>query len=239
LYRPSLCVDSEMLKAVFLLLILGSSVQAITEAELQTHIDTAIQAGGGEVVIPPAEVIITRGLLVENAKNLRIIGYDAERSILKSAPGAKVSLLTLKGTATNVRIEKLVFDGGDKTDAVGTTLLDLILSPEKQSEGQGIRVERCIFQNAAGIGIHGSGIARSQIQMCTFMDLGSVAVRLDGGSKAVTVADSHMARCTLAVDLVQTEDCTVTGIEARACGIGIGVGKSARGIQLSRNALDP
>ena len=228
-----------MLKAVLLLLALGSSVHGITEAELQTHIDTAIQAGGGEVVIPPGEVIITHGLVAKDAKNLRIIGYDAERSSLKLAPGAKVSLLTVKGTVTDVRIEKLVFDGGGKTDAVGTTLLDLTLSPEKQSEGQGIRVERCIFQNAAGIGIHGLGIARSQIQMCTFMDLGAVAVKLDGGSKAVTVADSHMARCTLAVDLVLTEDCTVTGIETRACGSGIGVGKSARGSQLLRNTVDP
>jgi hypothetical protein len=229
-----------MRKAVLLLLSIGSSVFGITEAELQAQIDTAIQAGGGEVVIPPGEVLISKGLVVKDAKNLRIIGYDAERSTLKLGAGAKVSLLILEGSVVGVSIEKLVFDGGGAEAASGTSaLLQLAPIPTSKPEDQGIRVERCIFQNATGIGVHGSGISRCQIQICTFKDLGSAAVRLDGACQDVTVADCHMARSAVAVELVHTEGCTVTGIESRACGAGIFVGKSAGGAKLLRNAVEP
>lgn len=64
------------------------SARALPEAELQRYIDEAIKAGGGEVVIPPGVHLIERGLTVKNAKKLRIIGLDAEETVLNLPPVA-------------------------------------------------------------------------------------------------------------------------------------------------------
>lgn len=65
-----------------------SPAQAVTEAEIQRFIDEAIKAGGGEVVIPPGVHVIERGLMVKDAKKLRIVGLDAEETVLKLPPVA-------------------------------------------------------------------------------------------------------------------------------------------------------
>jgi hypothetical protein len=64
------------------------SAQALPEAELQRFIDEAIKAGGGEVVIPPGVHLIERGLMVKDAKKLRIVGLNAEDTVLKLPPVA-------------------------------------------------------------------------------------------------------------------------------------------------------
>ncbi len=73
---------------ILLLLITCPSAQALPEAEIQRYIDEAIKAGGGEVVIPPGVHLIEHGLMVNDAKKLRIIGLDAETTILKLPPVA-------------------------------------------------------------------------------------------------------------------------------------------------------
>lgn len=79
-----------MKRFLFLLLLLPAihPANALTEAEIQKFIDDAIKAGGGEVVIPPGVHVIERGLMVKDAKKLRIIGLDAEESVLKLPPVA-------------------------------------------------------------------------------------------------------------------------------------------------------
>lgn len=64
------------------------SARALPEAEIQHHIDEAIKAGGGEVVIPPGVHVIEKGLKVKDAKKLRLIGLDAEECVLKLPPAA-------------------------------------------------------------------------------------------------------------------------------------------------------
>ncbi len=64
------------------------SARALPEAELQRFIDEAIKAGGGEVVIPPGVHLIERGLIVKDAKKLRIVGLDAENTVLQLPPVA-------------------------------------------------------------------------------------------------------------------------------------------------------
>ncbi len=64
------------------------SARALPEAEIQRYIDEAIKAGGGEVVIPPGVHLIERGLRVKDAKKLRIVGLDAEETVLKLLPVA-------------------------------------------------------------------------------------------------------------------------------------------------------
>ena len=75
---------------LFLLLLLNSAfcpwAAALNEKEIQGFIDEAVKAGGGEVVIPPGTHLITKGLMLKDAKNIRLIGLDAERTILKLPP---------------------------------------------------------------------------------------------------------------------------------------------------------
>lgn len=80
-----------MKSSLLILLLLLSALppaQALTEAEIQRYINEAIKAGGGEVVIPPGIHLIEKGLMVKDAKKLRIIGLDAEGTILKLLPAA-------------------------------------------------------------------------------------------------------------------------------------------------------
>ena len=81
-------VGKGMRNLFFLVLIglLGTRASALTEAEIQGYIDEAIKAGGGEVVIPPGEHLITKGLLLKDAKKIRLVGLDAERCVLKLPP---------------------------------------------------------------------------------------------------------------------------------------------------------
>jgi parallel beta-helix repeat protein len=65
---------------------ISTAIHALTEQEIQGYINDAIKAGGGEVVIPPGTHMITKGLVIQDAKKLRLIGLDAERCILKLPP---------------------------------------------------------------------------------------------------------------------------------------------------------
>lgn len=87
-----------MRKFLLLLLLLAAfhPASALTEAEIQKFIDDAIKAGGGEVVIPPGTHLIERGLMVKDAKKLRITGLDAEETILMLPP---VAYATAAGAA--------------------------------------------------------------------------------------------------------------------------------------------
>ena len=94
------------------------SAQALPEAELQHYLDEAIKSGGGEVVIPPGVHLIERGLRVKDAKKLRIIGLDAEDTVLQlppvayavadgaTAPGAKtIPVKTQRGFKPGMRLK--------------------------------------------------------------------------------------------------------------------------------------
>lgn len=92
---------------VFLVLFLAAlqSAQALPETELQRYIDEAIKAGGGEVVIPPGVHLIERGLMVKDAKKLRIIGLDAEQTILKLPPVAYALAAAAPVGATTIPVK--------------------------------------------------------------------------------------------------------------------------------------
>lgn len=93
---------------------IGTAAHALTEQEIQSYINDAIKAGGGEVVIPPGTHLITRGLVIKDAKKLRLIGLDAERCILKLPPlaYAEVSEATPVGSTRIVckRLQNLRAD---------------------------------------------------------------------------------------------------------------------------------
>jgi len=106
-----------------LLLIALQSACALTEEEIQRYIDEAIKAGGGEVVIPPGVHLIEHGLMIKDAKKLRIIGLDAEETVLKLSPvtyaiatgvteagATKISVKMQRGIKSGMRL-KLECDG--------------------------------------------------------------------------------------------------------------------------------
>jgi hypothetical protein len=114
-----------MKRLLFLTLLLGAlqPAHALPEAEIQRFIDEAIKAGGGEVVIPPGVHLIERGLMLKDAKKLRLIGLDAEETVLKLPPVAyavaagataagatKISVTTQRGFKPGMRL-KLECDG--------------------------------------------------------------------------------------------------------------------------------
>lgn len=69
-----------------LLLVAAPVLQAQSEAAIQQFINEAIQAGGGSVVIPPGTYVIEKGLVLKDAKKIKLTGLDRERTILKLAP---------------------------------------------------------------------------------------------------------------------------------------------------------
>jgi hypothetical protein len=73
---------------VLLALLLGSAsvLHAQSEAAIQQFINEAIQAGGGSVIIPPGTYVIEKGLVLKDAKKIKLTGLDRERTILKLAP---------------------------------------------------------------------------------------------------------------------------------------------------------
>ncbi len=88
-----------------LLLITCQPAQALPESEIQRYIDEAIKAGGGEVVIPPGVHLIEHGLMVNDAKKLRIIGLDAEQTILKLPPVAYALAVAAPVGATAIPVK--------------------------------------------------------------------------------------------------------------------------------------
>ena len=59
---------------------------ALTEDEIQGYLNDAIEAGGGEVVIPPGVHLLKKGLAIRDAKKVRLIGLEADRCVLKLPP---------------------------------------------------------------------------------------------------------------------------------------------------------
>lgn len=103
-----------MRRLCLILYLFSLNAHALTDKEIQGFIDEAIKAGGGEVVIPPGVHEITRGLVIKDAKGLRLVGLDAETCVLKLPPlaFAETAADTAAGSDRIVtsRIQNLVPD---------------------------------------------------------------------------------------------------------------------------------
>lgn len=191
---------------------------ALTEDEIQKFIDEAIKAGGGEVVIPPGVHVIEKGLRLTNAKKLRLIGLDAEESILQAAPDAK-GMVLISGSCEEVRIEKLTLDGGwaaivDHPD---------LKSPNKFAK---IRIGRCFFQNQKNSAIlfPKTEIENLEIDACSFRDITKEAIYLAMNASSIQITHNHFTRCGSGVALYGSRKCLVASNEISDCGTGIVVG---------------
>lgn len=185
-------------KSGLLLLALGMwpvfGVMALEEKDLQQFIDEAIQAGGGEVVIPPGEHVIRKGLKVVNAKGLRIAGMDKERSSLKWEGEIGRSVIEISGTMENVSVGKLTFSGNDKGQS-GVHV--------KTQGGSGLKIEDCLFEKGLERGIQLLGMDAAVIENCSFRDLGKVGIEVGEGSKEPLVMGNWFTRCAIGVHVAK------------------------------------
>ena len=302
-----------MLRHFLLLCLLPvCAATAMTEQEIQAAIDAAIKAGGGEVVIPPGVHRITHGLLVKDAKKLRIIGLDTERCVLQLPPLAVAettaeaaagstrlatqrqqnivigmrlrieadgeleafthkpkpyqlaivksvepdalvleaalkfpvpattlirhedapNVFELRGACDDVRIEKLTLDGGRLASDVlvrGHAQLCGVMAQGAYTYEKGptaarlkdIAISRCIIQHCHGRGVAFYSVEGGLVEDCTLMDTNDEAVDLDHFTIQSVVRHNHIARCSVAVELNDANECEVRGNECRECGIGI------------------
>ncbi len=199
-------------------LLLATTASALTSTELQQFIDEAIKAGGGEVVIPPGRHNLDRTLIIKDAKKLRIAGLDAETSILTTA-APEIDLIEIRGTSTDVSIEKLTLDGGRTAVlAQGTS------SNETGPTGPRIAnltITRCFVQNGHGRSIVLEAVEDSRIEDCTIRDTSAAAIHLGHFTQNTRVRHNHLARSLVGIELNNASACRIEQNDLLACHTGI------------------
>jgi hypothetical protein len=97
------------------------------------EVESALAAGGGEVVVPPGEYTLTRTIRLTGSAPLEIAGYDKERCVLRLARPRPTALAEpAPAAAPSIRLL-------DVTDLrVGD---GLVLQPDSSAPAQQIRVE--------------------------------------------------------------------------------------------------
>jgi hypothetical protein len=207
---------------VLLVLFLAAlqSAWALPEAELQRYIDEAIKAGGGEVAIPPGVHLIEHGLILKAAKKLRIIGLDAEESVLKGGKGV-TALIQLGPGCENVRIEKLTFDGSQSAVSEWH-------DPREPADNAGkgiakILLSRCFFQNEKenAVLLPMARVDGLSIEDCSFRDIGQAAIYLGEKTSNSSITHNQFIRCGSGVALHGSQKCLVASDELKDCRTGI------------------
>jgi hypothetical protein len=192
---------------------------ALPEAEIQRFIDEAIQAGGGEVVIPPGVHVIEKGLRLAEAKKLRLIGLDAEECVLKGGKDT-TEILRLGGGCESVFIEKLTFEGGKHA----------ITESDGAKPSSKILIGRCFFQNqaAAAVSLPKAEIESLEIDQCSFRDIAGAGVLFGGQVSSSQITHNHFTRCQTGVALDGPQKCLVASNELSDCGTGVRVSASSK-----------
>jgi hypothetical protein len=67
-------------------LFITSLIRAESERDIQQRIDAAIRAGGGEVIIPAGVHRLERGLMLKDAKHVRLASAEPGKAILELGP---------------------------------------------------------------------------------------------------------------------------------------------------------
>jgi len=193
------------------LLLASAPVQALEEKDLQTFINEAIKAGGGEVVIPPGEYIITKGLVVRDAKNINIAGLDKERTVLRCAENFEGSIFTITGSAEKLTLQKMTFDGA------GTGRARAILTEKKDKASyKQMSIEDGIFKNQLQSGVSLFSSTDVNVQRCSFADVKGTALYLMEVSKA-EVSGNWIIRSAVGLNLEGCNEIKVTANEVTQC----------------------
>jgi hypothetical protein len=189
-----------LLLLLFSLFTTALHAEGFTRAELQKFIDDALTAGGGQVILPPGTHTLDAPLVIKNATKLRVVGLDAEDTLLQPVQGTAKGfpLIQIEGTATELHIVKITFTtAATGDDFARVPLIEVQGSTEKDDDKTtrlSISIDRCFFQNHSGPGITLSGAKDSHITACTFMDLGGPAIQAEGKTTALTLRHNHITR---------------------------------------------
>ena len=215
-----------MNRLLILLLFLSAAVshaEGFSRVELQQFIDDAIQAGGGEVVLPPGTHRIDQPLVLKNASNIRLAGLDPEDTFLCPVESATkpFPLIRVEGTADNLEIAKITFTtaGAEFAD---TPLIEVharlpqvkpepatgkdkqqAAAPESAGPSTTLRIDRCLFEEHRGCGILLHDSANVKVTANSFCDLADGALRATGSTTGLLLQHNHFIRCgsfTLTLD---------------------------------------
>ncbi len=189
--------------------------EGFTRAELQKFIDDAIQAGAGEVVLPPGTHRLDQPLIVRNASRLRLAGLDAEDTFLRPIETAEkpFPLIRIEGTADRVEVAKITLStAGESFEPVPLIEIQVRPPPADPSAAAGegkpdaeaiqpaespilLRVDRCLFVDHRGCGIRVVDSSQVAITAGSFRDLPGGAVQATGSSRQLTIQHNHFIRC--------------------------------------------
>ncbi|TLD70760.1 right-handed parallel beta-helix repeat-containing protein [Phragmitibacter flavus] len=172
---------------------------ALEESDLQGFIDEAIKAGGGEVVVPPGEYVIKKGLKLVDGKGIRLAGMDKERTVLRWEGEEGGWLISVTGGASEkVSIGKLTLEGGNGV------LID---------GGKGAEVRDCLFQLGKGDGVLLKSGEGAVVESCSFRDIAGVGIKVAVVAKGAVVQGNWLTRCGTGIGVPEKSDALVLSNE--------------------------
>lgn len=207
------------------------SALALEEGDLQKFLDDALRAGGGEVVIPPGEYVIHKGLTVVDARKLKLVGMDRERTVLRLGKDADV-LLALKGACEEVVVRNLTFDGAGAGRGWA-----LRVKPEGERKAQRVKMEGCIVKGGFAGGVVFTGTDEAAVEGCSFADVTGEAVRWEDGAAKGALRGCWLTRGGLGVGLSGVEGCLIQGNEFRKMTKGVWPEEGTSGLQVMDNGF--
>lgn len=149
------------------------------------------------------------------------------------------NLIEIRGACETLEIANLTLDGG-RTDAdpkvQGHAQLCAIFAAgayhyEKGPAGpkpKDIVIRDCVIQNCFGRGAAFYSVEKPVVERCSFRDGCDEAVDFDHFTVGARAVGNQIARCRVAFEMNDVNDCLVEGNEARECDIGVSLWRWCR-----------
>ncbi|GEP45008.1 right-handed parallel beta-helix repeat-containing protein [Brevifollis gellanilyticus] len=142
------------------------------------------------------------------------------------------NLIEIRGACESLEIANLTIDGGrtaeDQVVQGHAQLCGVFASGaynyEKGPTGpkpQGVVVRDCIIQNCFGRGVAFYSVEKPEVLRCSFRDGCDEAVDFDHFTTGGKAIGNQIARCRIAFEMNDVNECLVEGNEARDCSIGV------------------
>lgn len=225
------------MRAILLALLCLAYSQAQAEAPpIQQWIDEAIQAGGGIVTIPEGVHVLSKGLVIKDAKKLAIRGVNKERCVLKltlpANPSEHAALIEVTGASETVEIANLTLDGAYGANpepplTVEKAAHELILingmGRPPEAPVKGIVIRDCLLQNCAGQSILVHRGQACEVERCSIRDGGLHAIHFANESSRCVARGNRMIRTETAFYLLNSSACLLEGNETHDCHIGVNI----------------
>ncbi|MES2595460.1 MAG: right-handed parallel beta-helix repeat-containing protein [Verrucomicrobiota bacterium] len=142
------------------------------------------------------------------------------------------NLIEIRGACEDLEIANLTLDGGrtaDDSPVQGHAQLCAVFASgaydyEKGPTGpkpKGVVVRDCIIQNCFGRGVAFYSVEKPEVLRCSFRDGCDEAVDFDHFTTGGKAIGNQIARCRIAFEMNDVNECLVEGNEARDCSIGV------------------